>query len=1093
MDNINIEALIVSYSKTISEHVAQNTRNYVSESDVVQDFNNQLSKFFDAAHLNIQSQHEHSVTNNNFKSGRIDSKYGHVIIEYKKPGRVEKETDSLTSQIVGYFKSLQSSENVSPERMFGVGFDGLNVLFVRYRDGKFDHEKPQPVSEDSVSRILRALVSVGAKGFSFTSENLARYFGSENNLARESILTFYHKVKNSSHPRVSTLFREWKILFGEVCGYNIETEDKPSNPKISKSMEVLGKLYNIDASMSSAELLFSIHTYYALIMKFIAFEIASKIHRSPSVIKQLLEKPSTLQIKDTLKKIESDSSLFAQLGIVNFLEGDLFSWYLDIFDNELSSIIKNITLKFDEFDISTLSVDPDDSKDLLKELFGMLFPREVRHDLGEYYTPDWLAEFVLNELEYDGNPDKRLLDPACGSGTFLVCAISRAKKWFRENRFSCGYDEKSFVKKISSNIVGFDLNPLAVMAARTNYLIALQELLEKTGGVELPVFLCDSIMTPSTYSNLFVKTRVLSTSVGDFGIPNEVTSDLSTIGKYTLALEHCLKNEYKFEEFIEYAGFHGSENKKAHEELYEKLMKLMKENRNGVWARIIKNAFAPLFVGKFDFVAGNPPWVNWDSLPEGYRKSSLSLWDYYEIMPEKGQLEKMKKGKKDISMLMTYVSHDYYLKEGGKQGFVITQTVFKTKGAGDGFRRLKYSDRSNIKGYYYLRPIVIHDFDGLDIFENAKNKASVFLNIKTSKSFSYPIPYKIWDTEYSKKINTFLSLNDVMSLISYKDLDCRPINVEKPTSPLMTLSYKTLIGIQKVIGKSYYVAKEGVNTGGLNGCFWIKTIKIQPDGNFFIENMANIGKIKVDQVQMTIEPDLVYPLLRGRDVKRWFAKPSLEILITQDKLKIREGIDETTMKLKFPKTYSYLKHFEKELLNRKDRKFYPDGSAFYTMRNVGPYTMSPWKVVWKYIATDMIACVITNIDSISMPDHRLMIVPFESENESYYVCSMLNSSPSRHIVKSYIVSTQISTHVLENVNIPKFNPKDKTHLKLAELSKKAHELAKTGDSDGIVKVEAQIDREAAKIWGITNEELEAIQQSIREMSGQAEPEKEDEE
>ena len=57
---------------------------------------------------------------------------------------------------------------------------------------------------------------------------------------------------------------------------------------------------------------------------------------------------------------------------------------------------------------------------MLKMLYHGLMPREIRHNLGEYYTPDWLAEHVLNELGYAGQIDKRLLDPACGSGTFLV-------------------------------------------------------------------------------------------------------------------------------------------------------------------------------------------------------------------------------------------------------------------------------------------------------------------------------------------------------------------------------------------------------------------------------------------------------------------------------------------------------------------------------------------------------------------------------------------------------------------------------------------------------------------------------------------------
>jgi hypothetical protein len=47
--------------------------------------------------------------------------------------------------------------------------------------------------------------------------------------------------------------------------------------------------------------------------------------------------------------------------------------------------------------------------------------------LGEYYTPDWLAEFTMDRSGYEPAPGVRLLDPACGSGTFLVTAIKRMK------------------------------------------------------------------------------------------------------------------------------------------------------------------------------------------------------------------------------------------------------------------------------------------------------------------------------------------------------------------------------------------------------------------------------------------------------------------------------------------------------------------------------------------------------------------------------------------------------------------------------------------------------------------------------------------
>ena len=45
-----------------------------------------------------------------------------------------------------------------------------------------------------------------------------------------------------------------------------------------------------------------------------------------------------------------------------------------------------------------------------------------------------------------------------------------------------------------------------------------------------------------------------------------------------------------------------------------------------------------------------------------------------------------------ISMLMLYVTAECYLGDAGKLGFVITQTLFQTKGAGDGFRRFRIGE-----------------------------------------------------------------------------------------------------------------------------------------------------------------------------------------------------------------------------------------------------------------------------------------------------------------------------------------------------------------------------------------------------------------
>jgi SAM-dependent methyltransferase len=193
---------------------------------------------------------------------------------------------------------------------------------------------------------------------------------------------------------------------------------------------------------------------------------------------------------------------------------------------------------------------------LLKKLYQQLFPKSVRHDLGEYYTPDWLAEHVLNELGYEGDPDKRLLDPACGSGTFLVMAINRIRRWYEANREKCAYDEGELLNKILANVIGFDLNPLAVMAARTNYLVAIKDLIRHSGHVEIPVYLCDSIMTRAEYGDLFTGAekvaRVPCSAMKPphLLVPKEIAKSPTEVAKYAAVLEVCIKNAYAPQEFL---------------------------------------------------------------------------------------------------------------------------------------------------------------------------------------------------------------------------------------------------------------------------------------------------------------------------------------------------------------------------------------------------------------------------------------------------------------------------------------------------------------------------------------------------------------
>jgi hypothetical protein len=95
-------------------------------------------------------------------------------------------------------------------------------------------------------------------------------------------------------------------------------------------------------------------------------------------------------------------------------------------------------------------------------------------------------------------------------------------------------------------------------------------------------------------------------------------------------------------------------------------------------------------------------------------------------------------GEKDFSMLFLYACADYYLREGGHLGFVITQEVFKAKGAGEGFRRFRLRE-----GGAYLKILKAGDLVAVKPFENAANKTATII-LQKGVETSYPVSYTVW-------------------------------------------------------------------------------------------------------------------------------------------------------------------------------------------------------------------------------------------------------------------------------------------------------------------------------------------------------------
>jgi len=169
------------------------------------------------------------------------------------------------------------------------------------------------------------------------------------------------------------------------------------------------------------------------------------------------------------------------------------------------------------------------------------------------------------------------------------------------------------------------------------------------------------------------------------------------------------------------------------------------------------------------------------------------------------------------------------------------------------------------------------------------------------------------------------------------------------------------------------------------------------------------------------------------------------------------------------------------------------GEPFYFYGAVGTYTFAPWKVVWREQASTMTASVVSPKDGKPVvPDHKLMLVDCSSKDEAHFVCACLNSSLSQMVVVSYAVEIQMDPHILEHIRIPRFDPKNPVHRRLAELSMQAHEAAKKGDVRRLRQIEEAVDKAAARLWGLTDAELQEIRRSLVELQGAEEIEEEEE-
>ena len=124
-------------------------------------------------------------------------------------------------------------------------------------------------------------------------------------------------------------------------------------------------------------------------------------------------------------------------------------------------------------------------------LYESVITAPTRKRLGEYYTPDWLAERIV-ATAVDRPLETRVLDPSCGSGTFVFHAVRR----YLNAAEAAGLSLELALSGLTRKVLGMDLHPVAVTLARVTYLLAIGRdrlIHPDRGPIQVPVYLGDAV------------------------------------------------------------------------------------------------------------------------------------------------------------------------------------------------------------------------------------------------------------------------------------------------------------------------------------------------------------------------------------------------------------------------------------------------------------------------------------------------------------------------------------------------------------------------------------------------------------------------
>lgn len=584
---------------------------------------------------------------------RIDVETGTTVIEVKRNLRVGSVLDEAEGQLGRYVATRVSQTGA---RYLGVLTDGYEwILYV-----------PDPEDSGKVIQAAEPLLVSGA----MDTAKLRSWLG--------AVLSTVESVRPTPESIEERLGATSPSHHADHASLQALYDANRTNPTVTLKRQLWGKLLRtaFGAGFEDQENLFLDHTLLVLTAEAIAH----------AVVGFQLSGPGAVSPHDI-----ASGKLFAASQIHGVVESDFFDWVLEVEGGV--EFVRSLAARISKFNWTEVE------HDVLKHLYESVISAETRAALGEYYTPDWLADRVV-EKEY-GNPlETKVLDASAGSGTFVFHAV----RAYLDAAEASGQGVGEAVEGVVRHVYGMDIHPVAVTLARVTYLLAIgtERLSHRDRRrISVPVYLGDSIQWEqqndlmASAEAITVETTgedLLSAGGGllfddNLVFPTSVLADAQNFDSLVSSMaDEVLKKENRTSQSSVLLMIDPILERHAVPEGDRELLRttfatmrqLHAQGRNHIWGYYVRNLIRPLWLSRpenrVDVLVGNPPWLR-------YSKMTVQMQKRYLRMGRERNLLSGPKGAsaRDLSTLFVSRAVELYLKDGGRFAYVMPHGTLTRK------------------------------------------------------------------------------------------------------------------------------------------------------------------------------------------------------------------------------------------------------------------------------------------------------------------------------------------------------------------------------------------------------------------------------